>query len=117
MRNDEDADALSAWAENFTDFGPNTQIYTGAESRKVLAELLGDKPASGPEEVTRRLRGRPSLDPHSHPGSHSRQLNVRIGADLSGLMERYVGEHAIKSESELVRTALTEFFDRHSHRV
>lgn len=113
MRNDEDADALADWAENFTEFGPNTQIYTGAESRRVLAELLGDKPASGPDEVTRRLRGRPSLNPHSTPGSHSRQLNVRIGADLSGLVERYVDQNQIKSESELVRTALTEFFDRH----
>lgn len=114
MRQEPNAEELSAWAEQLTTFGPDTQIYEGEESRKVLAELLGDSPAAGEHEVTRRLRGRPGLTPNAPTGSHSRQLNVRIGADLSGLLEEYVGQHAIKSESELVRTALTEFFDRHS---
>lgn len=104
------ADPRSDWAEAMPEFGPDTQIYEGAESRAALAELLDDAPAADEYDVTRRLRGRPSL---SRRGTASRQLHVRIGEDLSALVDTQIKNAVVKNESELVRVALTEYFRNH----
>ncbi|MEO8528531.1 MAG: hypothetical protein ABI435_05590 [Pseudolysinimonas sp.] len=106
-------DERSDWAEALTDFGPETKIYSGPDSRKALAELLDVAPATDEHDVTRRLRGRPSLNPDAQPGRHSRQLNVRIGEELGDMVALHLTNRTAKSESELVRAALSEFFERH----
>jgi hypothetical protein len=113
MRNDADDDPRSTWAEQVSELGPDTQIYAGPKSRKALSELLGDRPAADEKEVTRRLRGRPNLDRTARPGEHSKQLNVRIGDELGTLMRLHLAHDDARTESELVRKALSEYFDRH----
>ncbi|MEO8529084.1 MAG: hypothetical protein ABI435_08390 [Pseudolysinimonas sp.] len=106
-------DKRSDWAEALSDFGPETKIYNGPESRKALSDLLSNSPATDEHDVTRRLRGRPSLNPNAQPGRHSRQLNVRIGEELGDMVALHLTNQTARSESELVRTALSEFFERH----
>jgi hypothetical protein len=113
VRNDAHADSRSTPAEQVSEFGPDTQIYAGPQSREALAELLGDRPASDADEVTRRLRGRPNLDRNARPGVHSKQLNVRIGHELGTLVQLHLAHDGARTESELVRKALSEYFDRH----
>jgi hypothetical protein len=113
MRKDAPDDSRSTWAEQVAEFGPDTQIYEGPQSREALAELLGDRPAADEHEVTRRLRGRPNLDRNARPGEHSKQLNVRIGEELGTLVRLHLAHDSARTESELVRKALSEYFDRH----
>lgn len=113
MPNATNSDKRSDWAEDLSDLGPDTQIYEGEASRAALAELLGGHPAADGQDVTRRLRGRPSLSPSAGRGTSSRQLHVRIGEPLSSLVDLYIDSSAIRNESELVRLALSEYFDRH----
>jgi len=115
---DTSPDLRSDWAERMDKFGPDTIVYEGDEARSAISELLNGSPAAGgEEEVTRRLRGRgrPALDPSAPNGAKARQLNVRIPADLDSLVTTYVKASAVKSESELVRNALTEYF--HNHKI
>lgn len=112
MPNATNADKRSEWAENMPDFGPDTQIYGGEASRAALADLLDEHPATDEHEVTRRLRGRPGLSGARH-GQPSRQLHVRIGEPLSTLVNQHIQSAAVKNESELVRAALSEYFERH----
>ena len=113
MHNDSKADERSQWAEEMPAFGPDTQIYEGQASRDALAELLDDKPAADGHEVTRRLRGRPSLNGAAVPGVHAKQLHVRISEDYAELVQQHVSQNHLKGESELVRLALAEYFDNH----
>ncbi len=113
---DTSADLRSDWAENMPEFGPDTTIIEGDEARSVISELLSGPPAvGGEEEVTKRLRGRgrPGLNPAAPNGAKARQLNVRIPAELDSLVVAFVQTKTVKSESELVRNALTEYFNNH----
>lgn len=112
MPNATDDEERSNWAETLPSFGPDTQIYEGEVSRAILAQLLGGRPAANEKEVTRRLRGRPSLTP-ARRGEPSRQLHVRIGSQLSTQVDQHIAAAAAKNESELVRAALSEYFERH----
>lgn len=108
-------DPRAAFAEEMPEFGPNAVIYGEEDIQAVLGELLTNKPAiGGEEEVTRRLRGRPGLNRTAPTGTHARVMNVRIDDHLNKLVKWHVHEvHAAKNESELVRVALTEYFDNH----
>lgn len=110
--NESRVDVRSAWAESMGEFGPDTQIY-GPETRDVLTGLLDGTPAADEQEVTRRLRGRPSLNAGAEPGRHARKLNIRISNHLSDLMRQHIAQQQLKGESELVRLALTEYLDNH----
>ncbi len=106
-------DARADWAEAMPEFGPETEIFEGDESRAALRDLLAGPPAiGGPEEVTRRLRGRPSLTPGVGPGYRSRQLNVRVGGATEQNLSAYqAATH--ENASNIVRLALDEFFANH----
>ena len=95
------------------EFGPETEIYEGEESRAALAELLDGPAAAGEEEVTRRLRGRPSLSGAAARGRASRQLHVRVSDRFDALIRQHVEKAGLRGESELVRLALAEYFDNH----
>lgn len=105
-------DPRADWAESLDNLGPDTKIYDESH-RSTLHELLDGKPAiGGEEEVTRRLRGRPSLTADAKPGHRSRQLHIRIG----GTTERLFGTYEAQTKanaSEIVRRALDEFFENH----
>ena len=110
------ADLRSDWAETMPKFGPDTIIFEGDEAKSAIADLLNGPPAvGGEEEVTRRTRGRgrPGLNPAAPNGAKARQLNVRIPAELDSLVASYVQTKTVRSESELVRNALVEYFDNH----
>lgn len=113
---DTSADLRSDWAERMPEFGPETVILEGDEARSAIAALLDGAPATGgEEEVTRRLRGRgrPALSPSAPRGAKARQLNVRIPVELDSLVATYVRTQRVRSESELVRNALVEYFSNH----
>lgn len=110
------ADLRSDWAEQLPEFGPDTIILAGDEARDAITDLLDGPPAvGGEEEVTRRLRGRgrPGLNPSAPTGAKARQMNVRIPAELESLVASYVQTKMVRNESELVRTALVEYFNNH----
>jgi hypothetical protein len=113
MPNDKSADMRSEWAEQLPAFAPDAQIYEGQESRDALAGLLDDEPAADEQEVTRRLRGRPSLNGAAGRGVHAKQLHVRISEDYFDLLQKHVSQSHLKGGSELVRLALAEYFDNH----
>jgi hypothetical protein len=109
------ADLRSDWAERMPEFGPDTIILEGDAARGAIADLLDGTPAvGGEEEVTRRLRGRPALNPSAPAGAKARQLNVRIPAELDLLVASYVQTKTVRNESELVRNALVEYFNNHT---
>lgn len=111
---DTSADLRSDWAETMPEFGPDTAILEGEDARGAIADLLDGPPAvGGDEEVARRLRGRPALNPTAPVGAKARQLNVRLPSELESLVRTAVQTNVAKSESELVRTALTEYFENH----
>lgn len=109
-------DPRAVFAEEMPAFGPDAKLYSGPEAEAVLDDLLGEKPAQeGAEEVTRRLRGRPRLDPHAPHGTEVK-IYARIDTRLDRLVKAYLRspKPAAKNQSDLVRTALTEYFHNHN---
>lgn len=107
-------DARADWAEALDDLGPDTQIYSGEQSRSALADLLdGDPAVGGASSVERRLRGRPSLSPDAPRGNRSRQLNVRIGESTERRLEDYLSRTS-ERPSDVLRQALDEFLQKRS---
>lgn len=104
-------DPRADWAESLDDLGPDAKIYDETHRGALLDLLDGDPAIGGEAEVTRRLRGRPSLTPNAKPGHRSRQLHVRLDGRTEVLFNSYE-EQTKENASQIVRQALIEFFEK-----
>lgn len=97
--------ALAAWAEG--DIHPNpdhpdtlTGEAAAAYGTKTLATALG-----GQENLTKVLRGRPSLDPAAPTGEQSPVRQFRMPASMSAWLDE-VARAQGRKPSELIRDAI-----------
>jgi len=105
-------DARSDWAEELERFGPDAKLTSGApaaaQGRATLEAAMG-----GPKEVENALRGRQPLDGRKAPGYRSPTHSVRLTEDLDAKLTR-AAKVLKRQKSDVVREALTEYFERHS---
>ncbi|MCZ2403852.1 ribbon-helix-helix protein, CopG family [Paenarthrobacter sp. Z7-10] len=106
-------DERSEWAEGIDSFGTEAKLTSGkdaaARGRVALEDALG-----GHAEVEKALRGRPSLTAgRKGHGHQSPKRTFRLTEQLNEQLNTMVSAQK-RPQSEVMRDALAEYFDRHS---
>jgi hypothetical protein len=101
----------SEWAEGLASFAPEATLQSGpaaaADGRALLEAALG-----GSENVARATRGRRPLGGVRAPGYRSPLRSFRL-SDAMDVTLTSVSEAQHRKQSDVIRDALAEYFERH----
>ena len=105
-------DERAEWAEDVEYIGPDARLISGdeaaAKGRSILEAALGR-----PAEVERALCGRPTLAGPKVRGYQSPKRIFRLTEQLDEQLTSFVTKKKLP-QSEVMRDALAEYFERHS---
>jgi hypothetical protein len=105
-------DEKSEWAEALVSFAPGATLQSGpaaaADGRALLEAALG-----GSENVARAIRGRRTLDGARARGYRSPLRSFRLPEAMDVTLTA-LSEAQHRKQSDVIRDALAEYFERHS---